>query len=251
MRNLLLERNLSALSAFVDARVLLAFDFDGTLAPIVRQREQAAMRPRTASLLRRLCQVFPVAVISGRGLADVASRLEGLGVRYVVGNHGLEFPTVVWADQRTLDEARSRLRSFAAASPGVEVEDKQYSLAVHFRGQWRLTAAEEAVQEALAGVRLPLRTIPGKRVVSVVPGGALDKGDALLLLRTRDRARRVLYVGDDVTDEDVFRSSSPARLLAVRVGRSVDSAARYFIASQREIDGLLLHLVRLGERGRT
>ncbi len=77
---------------------------------------------------------------------------------------------------------------------------------------------------------------------------APNKGDALLQLRRIEEADTALYVGDDVTDEDVFDLDQPGRLLAVRVGESNTSGAAYFLHDQNEIDELLSRLVALGER---
>jgi Trehalose-phosphatase len=79
--------------ALANGRTLLCFDFDGTLAPIVTDRNGARMRPRTARLFRDACLVFPCAVISGRSRDDVAPRLGDVAVRYVVGDHGADAGT--------------------------------------------------------------------------------------------------------------------------------------------------------------
>ncbi|MFN2377480.1 MAG: trehalose-phosphatase, partial [Candidatus Binatia bacterium] len=72
------------------SKVLLAFDFDGTLAPIVADRDAAFLRPTTRELLARVCTLYPCAVITGRGREDVSARLLGMGMKHLVGNHGLE-----------------------------------------------------------------------------------------------------------------------------------------------------------------
>ena len=78
-----------------------------------------------------------------------------------------------------------------------------------------------------------------------MPEAAPSKGDALIALRDRTEADVAMYVGDDVTDEDVFRLDQPGRLFTVRIGRSRTSAARYYLRQQQEIDSLLEHLVAL------
>jgi trehalose 6-phosphate phosphatase len=94
----------------------------------------------------------------------------------------------------------------------------------------------------------PMRVVPGKLVVSIVPARAPNKGDAVLDLRSRERADIAIYVGDDATDEDVFRIDQPGRLLGIRIGEAQNSAAAYFLRSQREVDRLLRRLVDLGKR---
>src|SRR5262245_9730135 len=90
MRRLLTPRNRELLRSFLQAKVLLAFDYDGTLAPIVTDPDQAYMRESTRNLLDHVARAYPCVVISGRARADVASRLGGAPVRDVVGNHGSE-----------------------------------------------------------------------------------------------------------------------------------------------------------------
>lgn len=244
MKYLLHSSQLELLAQAAWSRVLLAFDFDGTLAPIVPRPQEAQMRTPTRETLAQACLLFPVAVISGRSRSDVASRLGDAPVKYVIGNHGLEPGAELAEAEAVLDEARRRLTALASRTPGLELEDKRYSLSVHYRRSTRKVAAQAAIQTAVDQLPFPLRTIPGKSVINILPPGSPNKGEALLALRRRENADTAIYVGDDATDEDVFRIDQPGRLLSVRVGRSSVSAAGYFLRDQREIDELLRRLVQ-------
>jgi trehalose 6-phosphate phosphatase len=229
----------------------LAFDFDGTLAPIVADRASASMRARTNELLARAAALYPCAVISGRGRADVAARLSGTAVKYVIGNHGLEPGSGLAPFARATARAAPLLQRALAGVAGIDVEDKRYSLAVHYRRSRRKGEARAAIHEAVARLPQKMRVIDGKQVVNVVPDGARNKGDAVIELRKKAKVDTVLYVGDDVTDEDVFLLDQPGRLLTVRIGASRSSAAAYFLRQQREIDDLLARLSAMRKKGPT
>jgi trehalose 6-phosphate phosphatase len=128
---------------------------------------------------------------------------------------------------------------------GVDVEDKRFSLAVHYRRSRRKRDARKAIYDTVNALPFRMRTIPGKLVVNVVPERAPHKGDALLELRAKEGADTAIYVGDDATDEDVFMLDQPGRLLSIRVGLARSSSASYFLRNQREIDALLARLARL------
>lgn len=247
MKPLLTRVNRPLLDQLAWSNVLLAFDFDGTLAPIVANRHRAAMRARTARLFAAVCARYPSAVISGRGKADVGRRLTGAPVRFVVGNHGLEPGTRLGEFERQMVRAHPQLEAALEGVPGVDIENKRYSLAVHYRRAREKARAREAIRRAVAALPEPMRTIPGKLVLNVVPEAAPSKGDALIALRDQAEADVAMYIGDDVTDEDVFRLDQPGRLFTVRVGRSKTSAARYYLRRQDEIDALLEHLAALRE----
>ncbi|HVU05915.1 MAG TPA: trehalose-phosphatase [Polyangiaceae bacterium] len=245
MKHLFAAESRDVLPQLAWSRVLLAFDFDGTLAPIVPNHEEAVMRAHTQKLLARVATRYPCAVISGRARQDVERRLERVKIPYVVGNHGIEPAVDMERFRRRAAGALPVLRAELAAFSGVEIEDKKYSLAVHYRKARKKREARAAIGAALARLPYEMRAIPGKLVVNLVPEGAPDKATALLRIRAEARTDIALYVGDDVTDEDVFRLDEPGRLLAVRVGRSKFSAASYFLRDQREIDRLLSTLAGL------
>lgn len=245
MKALLSRENRVLLDQLAWSNVLLAFDFDGTLAPIVTNRHRAAMRARTARLFATVCQRYPSAVISGRAKADVARRLSGARVKYLIGNHGLEPGTRLGTFERQVVQAHPLLETALEAVPGIDIENKRYSLAIHYRRAREKQKAREAIRRAVAGLPVPMRVIPGKLVINAVPAAAPNKGDALLALRDKTGTDVAMYIGDDVTDEDVFRIDQPGRLFTVRVGRSRTSAARYYLRAQQEIDTLLEHLVAL------
>src|SRR5690349_2822264 len=111
-------------SEIARARTLLAFDFDGTLAPIVADRTAAAMRDETRALLRAAALLYPCAVISGRARADVAARLKGVPLAAVVGCHGAEpgFGPLDRTLERSVASWRSRLAVALRGCDGIEVE---------------------------------------------------------------------------------------------------------------------------------
>jgi trehalose 6-phosphate phosphatase len=236
------------LSQLASGHTLLAFDFDGTLAPIVDDRELARMREPTAQLLSHIARSFPCAVISGRSQGDVSARLGSAQVRYVVGNHGLEPNDSMGEFARQIAAARPVLQAALAAEPGVEIEDKRFSLSIHYRAASDRARARQAVEAAVAALGSSTRSMPGKLVVNILPALAPHKGHALLRLRALEGATCALYVGDDVTDEDVFELDQPERLVSVRVGDARYSAARYFLRDQLEIDQLLSLLIELRAR---
>lgn len=248
MKSILSRESVGVLAQLAWSRVLLAFDFDGTLAPIVADRDAAKMRSKTRELLRALCAVYPCAVISGRSQADVSARLGGAAVKYVVGNHGLEPGAGLAGFERDIRAARELLGVALEGRQGVDIEDKRYSLAIHFRRARQKVATYQAIEEAVRALPIPMRKIPGKLVVNVIPAKAANKGDALLQLRATEQADTAFYIGDDATDEDVFELDQPGRLVTVRVGASRSSSAAYFVRRQLDVDRLLSELVRARDR---
>lgn len=216
-------------------QLLLAFDFDGTLAPIVARPDDARIPLAVARRMAQLCRRWPVAVITGRAVADVVPRL-GFEPRFVVGNHGIEDPhdphelrPCRWT--MALDPLRHALaeRAAALADAGVTVEDKRLSIALHYRLAPDEQRARRAIDELAAAAAGGLVVGSGKAVVNLMPAGAPDKGDALLALARRCHAEAGLFVGDDDNDEAAFRKA-PRGWLSLRVGPApLRSHAAYYI----------------------
>jgi trehalose 6-phosphate phosphatase len=246
--HLFARANAETLARFLDARVLLAFDFDGTLAPIVAERSAARMRRRTLRLLAALCALYPCAVISGRRREDLLARLEGLPVRHAIGNHGIDPGSVTAGLAVEMAATRRVLQRTLAECQGVSIEDKTYSLAIHYRRARDRVGARSRIELALAGLKGAHRILPGKLVYDLVSPEAPHKGAALERLSAAERAEHAIYLGDDATDEDVFRNADPARVLPVRVGRSHRSAATYYVRDQRELDVFLAFAARSRRR---
>ena len=127
------------------------------------------------------------------------------------------------------------------ADDGIVVEAKNYSLSVHYRKASDHDAARRAIGAAVALLDPPPRVIGGKCVFNLMPAGAPDKGHALSVLVQHERCDAAFFIGDDVTDEAAF-VEAPSSWVTVKVGNG-DSAARYRIDDQRDIDRCLEILV--------
>jgi len=244
MKDILAPANRPVLHQLAWSNLLLGFDYDGTLAPIVAEPQDARMRESTRDLLEQVAHAYPCVVISGRSQDDALRRVRGTGVFEVIGNHGLE----PW--RRTEPFAAQvqawvpRLRQRLADLDGVVLEDKSFSVAVHYRHAESRKRARAAILTA-AGELDEVRVVGGKCVVNLIPRGAPHKGTALETAREHLRCDVALYVGDDETDEDVFALDDPGRLLTIRVGADVRSRASFFIRDQGAIDALLARLIEL------
>lgn len=247
MKNILSKASRSILEEFAWSNVLLAFDFDGTLAPIVADPEQARMRHETRELLELLSRRYRVVVISGRAQPDALRKLRGSGVLEVIGNHGIEPWSATNRHAVAVQRWIPRLNAALSSFKGIIVEDKVFSVAVHYRQSREKKVARSAILEA-AGALDGVRLIRGKQVVNVLPSGVHHKGTALERARERLGCDTAIYVGDDETDEDVFGLEQPGRLLSIRVGAKRASAARFYLPDQRAVDELLRTLVDFRRR---
>jgi trehalose 6-phosphate phosphatase len=243
-RNILARGNAPLLAAFGRGSVVLAFDYDGTLAPLTANRDRARMRATTSRLLQRLALLYPCVVISGRALADVSRRVRHVPLRCVFGNHGLE-PVMNGTRPRPATRLWLRhLRERLAAEPGVVIEDKVHTLTVHYRAARNRPRALASIGEAAEGLA-GVRVVHGALAVNFLPRGGANKGVAVRRAMDLVGCRTALYVGDDGTDEDAFASVDARRLLAIRVGASRASMARYHLPAQADIDALLSALIDL------
>lgn len=248
MKLLLTPEGLQAIEAALARRPLLAFDFDGTLAPIVPHPDAAMVAPAVAQQLQALAQHLPTAIVTGRAVADVLPRL-GFQPHYVVGNHGAEGTgsTLPRAAVLAMDDLR---RQLAAQAPqlqgaGVLVEDKQHSLTLHHRLAPDQELATAGIERLLFGLDPALRRFGGKFVVNVVAAGAPDKGDAVVSLIQQSGAGSALFIGDDVNDESVFERAE-SHWVTARIGRDdPTSRARFFLDDHADVTQVLAQLLRL------
>lgn len=241
MPHLLQPAGEAALAAVLRRSPLVAFDFDGTLAPIATKPDQVRISRSVSDKLRRLAARLPVAVITGRSVADVSKRLD-FEPRYIVGNHGAEMgPGPSPEAAAALDAARRLLASRAddLARAGVSVEDKGLSLALHYRLSRWPEQARSLIEDIGWQLQAQCRMFGGKMVANLVPSGAADKSTAVHKLVHHCGAPCAIFVGDDVNDEPVF-ASAPDDWLTIRVGRDDPaSKAAYFLDSTAEV-GMLL-----------
>ena len=249
MQHLFSPEGEGALARTLQQRPLLAFDFDGTLTPIVARPNDARLSKGVSARLATLSAHFPLAIVTGRSVEDVRGRL-GFEPGFIVGNHGAEGAGDAGTAGES-SEAMARIRARlldglpALEAAGVTVEDKGHSLALHYRLSRTREHALQVISEMLADRDDALRVFGGKLVVNVVPRLAPDKADAVRALVRRSGASCAIFAGDDVNDEPVF-ASAPATWLTIRVGRDDPrSKAQYFLDSPVETAMLLDRMVSL------
>ncbi len=213
----------------LDGRPAVFLDYDGTLTPIVDDPAEATISEPERAVLRRLSEVAPVAIVSGRGLDDVKSLVQVSGLTYS-GSHGfeIEMPDGSRSEQEAaadavsqLDDAESTLIAGSAELLGVMIERKPYAIAVHTRRaetQEAREAAGELAEEVVGRFdRLVLRG--GKEIHELRPALDWDKGAALKqLLELVEQNPVPLYIGDDETDEDGFLAVRTLSGVGIRVG---------------------------------
>jgi trehalose 6-phosphate phosphatase len=207
--------NDAALTAFTrldPEKIALLLDVDGTLIDIAPTPQEVHVAEDLCRSLDRLSALTggALALVSGRPIADLDGLFAPLKLA-AIGGHGAEMRL---ADGARVSEVaplpepmRARLREVAASGPGILIEDKGYSLALHYR---KAPHEEERLRRHIAAVRTEfpgeaLEVLPGKALFEVKRPG-IDKGRAVRVLMTHAPfvGRRPVFIGDDVTDETVF-----------------------------------------------
>lgn len=215
----------------------LVLDFDGVLSPIISDPDASALPARTAASLRRLSgRLGLLAIISGRPVAFLEDRIALPGVP-LLGSYGLERsedgtrrldPAAAgWTDR--VGEAGRTLRRLLAGAPGLRVEDKPVSVAVHWRQAPDQAAAAVRVRRVTARLarETGLRLEPGKLVEELRPPVAVDKGSALAgLLGARRDLTTFGYAGDDLGDAPALRQVRQAGGYALLVDHGSETDPR-------------------------
>lgn len=236
------------------SRLLFLSDYDGTLAPFDPDPTIPRPTPQTAHLLGKLAGLTDLSfgIVSGRRVSDLRTRTQLPSRVYLAGLHGMEIEVGARRWQHPdLEAARQYVRSLyerlddVRNIPGLVLEDKHASVAVHVRAvepelrDDALRQADECAEEWIAPGFL--RRLNGSMVVEYLPNIAAHKGDATTWI-AEDVAERckqpvwTVFVGDDVTDEDAFRSITNG--IGVLVG-SRETHATYRIADIDEVCALL------------
>lgn len=235
----------SLLASFARRRLLVALDFDGVLAPLVSTPEAASVPAVTKRLAHRLATLYPAVVISGRWRSQLVDRLPDVPFSRLIGNFGYQ-PR----DHAGHPEVKALVHRWAATlveacrDHGITIEDKLFSLAVHYRHARNRPEARARILKAVQTLD-GARWLDGTLAISVLPASGMHKGTALQSARKALGCDCAIYVGDDGTDEDAFGSDTPDRLIAVRVGRAANSQAPYRLHHQADIDAFLRVLIGL------
>jgi trehalose 6-phosphate phosphatase len=246
------------LAARIDGTPLvLMLDVDGTLAPIAARPSDAAVPPETRRVVAALAarDGVRVALVSGRAAAD-ARRMVSASNVWVIGNHGFEMVSPdgeeevepeLAAMRPAVAQASRRIAALVAPVPGVLLEDKGWTLSVHYR------LADPAIVPRLVqsveqvAIALGLRVTRGKMVLEVRPTARVDKGTAVLRLSAMlgglNNGGAVVFIGDDNTDEDAFRAlrlrSSQAITVRVTHGTDTPTAAEFTVEGPAAVRSFL------------
>ncbi|MFP9192248.1 trehalose-phosphatase [Natronosalvus vescus] len=234
--------------------LLACFDFDGTLAPIVDDPVAASPLPAARRGVASLASIDGVttAIVSGRALSDVADRIDGADA--YAGNHGLELERDGSLAIHPIAQRRASLvtrccralESRLAPILGCTVENKRLTGTVHVRhvADWKRPAIRhevETVVDRIGGDALVISE--GKSIFEIGPNISWTKGDAVSLLESTQAVDPfVLYLGDDTTDETVFRRLDSSGC-GVRVGASAETDASFRLESPQAVCRLLQWLV--------
>jgi trehalose 6-phosphate phosphatase len=230
----------------------ILLDIDGTLLDLAPTPREVWVPPGLAKTLHRLVQRTngALALVSGRSLNDI-DLIFAPDLFPAVGGHGAEMrierdSEAVAAHAPPMDkELKRRLAAIAKLSPGILLEDKGYSLALHYR---LAPHAEKAVYAAVSLIRADLpnaliEVLPGKCVCEIKHSG-FTKATGVHELMTHEpfKGRRPLFIGDDVTDESVFAIMPDFDGLAFSVGRRAKGVAGHFDAPS-DVREFLTHLL--------
>ena len=224
----------------------LFLDYDGTLTPIVESPDKAILSGDMLSLIVKLKEIMPVAIITGRSLKNIMDIFKINNMIYA-GNHGAE----IWdgnntvlenrgsKSMQTMDKIVKELKDALLPIKGVIVEDKGITSSIHFR----MVASEDickmlnifwSIANSYKGL---FRITSGKKVFEIRPHGMWNKGDAVRWIwKHFGESRTPVYIGDDITDEDAFKVIK-GRGIRISVGRS--NEADYYLETQEEVKKLL------------
>lgn len=237
-------------------KICLMSDYDGTLTPIVTHPEEAHPSKKVIKILTELARNsdVQVAIITGRAMKDITRCLRIPHAAYA-GNHGLEIRKSrgLWVLPRaasfvkTLASLQMALRKAIRPYPGVWIEDKKLTLSVHYRklAQQHGPDLKAALDRALTPFRRKIKVTDGKCVREVRPQVRWNKGYAATWLWRHLAPNSIpIYIGDNKTDEDAFKSLS-RHGVGIRVGSGSQTHAPFWVRNTLDVISFFKELERM------
>lgn len=246
--------------------IFMFLDYDGTLVPIVETPDKAVISTDVKELLHKLSKnpACSIAIISGRALKDIKN-LVGLKDIIYAGNHGLEIegPKIRFESQVSpklksiIRQIKENLENKLSGIKGVFIEDKGLTISVHYRlvDKKAIPLLENIFTELVKPytIRDKIKINSGKKVYEVKPPVTWDKGKIVSWLLARQQFAQgedkvfPIYIGDDVTDEDVFRVLKN-KGLTIFVGEPGLSGAQYYLKDTEEVIRFIKQILDLKEQ---
>jgi alpha,alpha-trehalase len=240
-------------------KTALFLDYDGTLTPIVSHPEDARLSSHTRNILQQLSKKCIVAIVSGRDRSDIEA-LVNIPTLYYAGNHGFDITgpgnlsfvhPKVSALQPHLSRAEACISESLSSIPGILIERKQFSIAVHYR-----LVSQEYVEKIKSELDIicdiidGFKITAGKKVFEFQPDVNWDKGDAVLWLIEKilpvvslSPDYTFMYMGDDITDEDAFREVAEIGIPILVGSHGAMTTAKYHLENVTETNEFLQKLV--------
>lgn len=240
------------------SNLAIFLDYDGTLTPIRQTPSAAVLTPKTEQILKKLSAIHGIylTIVTGRSLEDIVRLVPIDGIDFAA-NHGFNIlqsgeewihPDAVVLIQ-SLNRLHGILRSHLELYPKAFVENKQFTLSIHYRNV--PSAQEKSLKTTvLKTVRIydsSLIITRGKKVLEVRPPIAWGKGSAVIkILKVMKSNHPVLplFIGDDMTDEDVFKVLG-SKGITIRVGKDISSNAKYYVKNVEEVIEILKSVITL------
>jgi trehalose 6-phosphate phosphatase len=240
---------------FSKKKPVFFLDYDGTLTPIVKRPELAVISQDMKRVLVRLSEKYTTAIVSGRAREDV-EKLLGIKNLIYAGSHGFDIlgPGISLVEPRAeeaiplIREIVKQLSEELDAIPGIVLEEKKFSVAVHYRlvDEQYLPKIKDSIERIIKNNR-SLRLMSGKKVFEILPNIDWDKGRAIRWIMQALGIRwfdvSVVYIGDDTTDEDAFRMVRTRGTGILVSDKPKESAADFQLSSTEEVKKLFEKII--------
>lgn len=243
--------------AVKNKKVLLFLDYDGTLTPIVNKPQEAVFPNEMRKLILDLTKNSSVSVISSRERTDVEKSVNIDNVFYA-GSHGMDIrgpgismsPEIANNSLPLLDKAEKEIRLKLENAPGLFIERKKFSIAVHYRNADQITIDEtyKTLGEIIT-VFKSLKKTSGKKVFEILPDIDWNKGKAVNWISekiSKDLSNSIaIYIGDDITDEDAFNELKETGIGILVGSHKHGSSAKYHLADVEQVYAFLSDLDKI------
>lgn len=234
---------------------LLFLDFDGTLAVLTPTPAQAILSKKNKLLLQQASHLMPTVIVTGRSLRDIKQKV-GIKNLIYAGNHGLEWQIAGKQGKiripvkmiEAIDSLGRPLSDLCKRYPGALLENKNLGLALHYR----LISQRLAIQLSKEAKQLIspfqkkqlLKIIESKKTLDIRPALLWNKGTLVKFLQKKFSKQLLsIYIGDDITDEDVFKILRPG--ITIKVGINRESKANYYCHNIKQVSLFLHWLIEL------